>query len=494
MSGERAITAATTRTHPLLSLVQPSRAITDPEELRRARLLISLSLALAGLLTLSALMSTLTTSLAPDSDFVLGWKGTIIIAVTAVGFWVAYARSRTAAVIQSAWIAIVTMYAFLTCFGFVYDVTAPFMPALAMPVLAATIFLDVRGTLRLAAASLILGVVYLWSLDDQPLLWTCAFGILVAVIALTLLIALMREDDLDQLKRLRELEREDTDRLRAEAELARTVQLAMLPAALPEAAGVELAAYSEPAREASGDFYDVFLVEHGSDPTKGSLVVVVCDVAGKGMASALVVSAARTALRSEAEHEPRPGQILERVNRVLHASIPEHLFLTVFVGVLDLGTGLMRFASGGHPHPYHWNAETRELEDLVSSGLPLGLLEDAEYDEGITLLGPGDLVVAFTDGLVEALNADREIYGFDQVRNDVRVSIDERGSVQRRVDFVVGEMQRFLDGEPPEDDVTVVALSIPPHVPRVEIDLREPARVLGRSARAAAGASAVPRW
>jgi serine phosphatase RsbU (regulator of sigma subunit) len=468
----------------------PNRGIVDPELRRRARLLVPMALNLAVLLSFSAVLSTITTSIDPSSPYTLGWGGTAIIYLAAIGFWISWALSRSVRPLTGAWASIFTIYVFLTGFSLVFfDAADSLMVALAMPVLAGTVFLDVRGTLRLAVFSMILGLAYYPLLADDPLSWIYGYAILIAVLGLTLFLSLMREDDLAQLQRLSELERRDADRLRNEAELARTVQLAMLPTHLPEAVGVELAAYSVPAKEASGDFYDVFLVEHGSDPTKGSLVVVVCDVAGKGMASALVVSAARTALRSEAEREPRPGQILDRVNRVLHASMPDHLFLTAFVGVIDLGTGLMRFTSGGHPHPYHWNAETRELEDLVSNGLPVGLLEEAQYEEGMTLLGPGDVVIAFTDGLVEALNGDREIYGFDRVRSDVRACIDERGSVERRVDFVVGQMEQFVDGVPPEDDVAVVALSMPPHIERVEVGLREPARILGRSATAAASAA-----
>jgi serine phosphatase RsbU (regulator of sigma subunit) len=455
-----------------VQLSLPNPEIVDPELRRRARLLVTLALNLAVLLSFSAVLSTITTGIDPSSPYTLGWGGTAIVYLAAIGFWISWALSRSVRPLLGAWASIFTIYVFLTGFSVVFfDAADSLMVALAMPVLAGTVFLDVRGTLRLAVFSMILGLAYYPLISEDPLSWIYGYAILIAVLGLTLFLSLMREDDLAQLQRLSELERRDADRLRNEAELARTVQLAMLPTHLPEAVGVELAAYSVPAKEASGDFYDVFLVDHGSDPKLGSLVVVVCDVAGKGMASALVVSAARTALRSESERDPTPSRVLERVNRLLHASIPDRLFLTMFFGVLDLGTGELRFASGGHPHPHHWDHDAKVLHDLVSDGLPLGLVEDADYVERSVVLEPGDFVIAYTDGLVEALNAERELYGFERVRIDAQACVGRADTVQGRIEFLVDAMERFVEGVPPEDDVTLVAFAIPPR--GTDIDLRD---------------------
>jgi|GEM_PF-1018504 len=491
MSGDGHSLTSTRKARPSLlaravstavGLATPNPEITNPELRRRARLLVTLALNLAVLLSFSAVLSTTTTSIDPDSPYTLGWRGTAVIYVAAIGFWISWALSRSSHPLRGAWASITTIYVFLTGFSLLYpDSADSLVVALAMPVLAGTIFLDVRGTLRLAALSLLLGAAYFPLLSDDPLSWIYGFAILIAVSGLTVFLSLMREDDLSQLARLAEFERAGAERLRNEAELARTVQLAMLPATLPEAVGVELAAYSEPAKEASGDFYDLFLVEHGTDPTRGSLVVVVADVAGKGMASALVVSAARTAMRSEAEREASPGRVLERVNRLLYASIPDRLFLTVFFGVLDLATGDLCFASGGHPHPHHWKHAERELVDLQSDGLPLGLVEDAEYVQARAVLEPGDFVVAYTDGLVEAFNESRELYGFERVRMDAQSCIGGAPTTDGRVEFLVAAMERFAAGVPPEDDVTIVGLAIPT---MGDIDLRDE---LEASKRAATG-------
>jgi len=380
-------------------LAIPNPEITNPELRRRARLLVTLALNLAVLLTFSAVLSTTTTSIDPDSPYTLGWRGTAVIYVAAIGFWISWALSRSSHPLRGAWASITTIYVFLTGFSLLYpDSADSLVVALAMPVLAGTIFLDVRGTLRLAALSLLLGAAYFPLLSDDPLSWIYGFAILIAVSGLTVFLSLMREDDLSQLARLAEFERAGAERL-----------------------------------------------------------------------------------RNEAEREASPGRVLERVNRLLYASIPDRLFLTVFFGVLDLATGDLCFASGGHPHPHHWKHAERELVDLQSDGLPLGLVEDAEYVEARAVLEPGDFVVAYTDGLVEAFNESRELYGFERVRMDAQSCIGGAPTTDGRVEFLVAAMERFAAGVPPDDDVTIVGLAIPT---TGDIDLRDE---LEASRRAATG-------
>jgi serine phosphatase RsbU (regulator of sigma subunit) len=423
---------------------------------------MNLSLALAVILTLSTVVSAITTSIWPDDRTKsLGWSGTIVLAFVAAGFCHAFVRSRRENYRHGAWLTIAAVYVFLTAFMILYPESAQSLAvAYAVAVLIATVFLDVARTVRVVVLTVAFGFAAMPVGDMEFIRWVYAMAILLVVTAITMLYAVVRESDLAELSRLRALEMAESDRLRDELELARTVQQAMVPAVLPTADGIELAAYTASATEASGDYYDLFLVDEGSDPRAGSLVLVVCDVAGKGMASALVMSAARAAIRSEAERVAAPGTILERINQFLVGSIPSRLFLTVFVGVLDLATDEMRFASGGHPHPHRWSQREGRMVDLVSNGLPVGLVPDATYEEESVQLEPGDFVIAYTDGLVEAMNANGDLYGFDDVRRDVRRCIGETASAKDRVGLVVQSMEHFVDGEPYHDDVTIVGLSI----------------------------------
>ena len=213
-----------------------------------------------------------------------------------------------------------------------------------------------------------------------------------------------------QLDRLRTHEAQEGERLRTEAELVRSLQRAMVQPHLPDLPGIELAVHFEPAREASGDFYDLFLVDDASGRTEHLLVVALCDVAGKGKASALVGRGARSTLRSEDHPETglAAGEVLSRVNRLLVETVPSRLFVTAFLGILDVNSGHLRFASAGHPHPYRWSPGngspgSRSLDTLRSDGLPLGITADAFYVEESVDLQPGDFLLAYTDGLVEAL-------------------------------------------------------------------------------------------
>jgi sigma-B regulation protein RsbU (phosphoserine phosphatase) len=192
---------------------------------------------------------------------------------------------------------------------------------------------------------------------------------------------------------------------------------------------------------------------------------VVADVAGHGIAAALVVAAARTAIRTEAERDAEPGRLLGRLNRLLVGSLPSGMFLTMFVGVLDLNSGRLRFASAGHPHPFWWSEAMGVISDLESSGVPLGLLEDADYPEGEVGLDPGDFVIAYTDGLVEALDVNRQMYGFDRAREAVYDSLREGHTIGERLDHLVARVAHFTDGHPAEDDVTLVGLAVPPGAP-----------------------------
>ncbi len=188
------------------------------------------------------------------------------------------------------------------------------------------------------------------------------------------------------------------------------------------------------------------------------MALVVCDVAGHGLASALIMSATRAAVRAETQRLPEPARVLSRVNQLLADSIPPGLFVTIFLGIVEPVSGVLRFASAGHPHPYHWVQRDQRLVELESYGLPLGLSPDVEYEQHRVTLTGGDFVLVYSDGLVEAHNPLRQMYGFDQARSDVEQAARRPGTAASRLSHSLSCMQRFADGEPPDDDVTLVTL------------------------------------
>lgn len=438
---------------------RPHPAVTDRDDRRRVRMVCYIALSLALLLSVSSVVSLCTSIAFPDPDKSLGFGGTAIVAAAAAAFWLSWHWSKRADFELGAWATVITIDAFLIGLApFFTDVSAPLALGFAVPVLCATIFLGTRGTVWMFGLSMVLCILLL--VVTSPAVVESAFvlGIMIAVVGLSVLVAVLREDDLKNVKRLREFERADAERLRGELELARRVQLAMLPDVLPVVSGLDIAAFSEPAFEASGDFYDVFPLELGADGAS-AVGVVVCDVAGKGVASALVMSATRTALRAEAERNPSPGSVLTKVNATIAASIPQGLFVTIFYGIYDASARTLRFASAGHPHPYRWKAAEGAIDELESYGMPLGLLPDSEYEEAETPLAEGDFVVIYTDGLVEALNAQREMFGFESVAEQLLDDGPRRASAHDRLQVCLQGMRAFIGDERLHDDVTLVALA-----------------------------------
>jgi serine phosphatase RsbU (regulator of sigma subunit) len=447
---------------------EPASELVDAESRRRARTLATVALALTVILGIAAVVSLFTSIAFPDPDVSLGFGGTGVIAATAVAFGVALHLARRPRFEIGAWVTVVTIDAFLVALAGLFPKYGTSLAlGFAAPVVCATIFLRARGTVAVFVLSGICGSIVLL-ITDVSLVEACFIvGIMLAVTALTVVVAVIREQDLAQVVRLREMELADAQRLRGELELARRVQLAMLPDELPTVAGLDLAAFSEPAFEASGDFYDVFEVD-GAEGSSPALALVVCDVAGKGVASALVMSATRAALRAAAERSPRPAAVLAKVNETLAASVPAGLFVTLCYALFEPGSRTLRWASAGHPHPLRWSTR-HGVAELESFGMPLGLFADSEYEERSTQLEPGDVVALFTDGLVEALDPTRAMYGFDRSREDFARHAGSGATAGDCLDGMLTAMREFVGQESLHDDVTVVTLAVP-----LVVDLHPP--------------------
>jgi sigma-B regulation protein RsbU (phosphoserine phosphatase) len=188
------------------------------------------------------------------------------------------------------------------------------------------------------------------------------------------------------------------------------------------------------------------------------LGIVVCDVAGKGVSAALIMAATRAAIRAEVERSHSPARVLEKVNDLLAESLPSGLFVTTFYGIYDREEGILRYASAGHPHPFWWNgAQVSELENF---GMPLGLVAGSEYQNVEAQLSPGEAIFIYTDGLVEALNPRREMYGFDTAQKNVEQYVKQPFSADDLVKFTLRDMDIFVEGEHQQDDVTIVVLRV----------------------------------
>ena len=254
-----------------------------------------------------------------------------------------------------------------------------------------------------------------------------------------------------QLVRQQQQEAQERERIEQELRVARLIQQTLLPKTLPELPGYDVAAYYQPAREVGGDFYDFLDLEDGR------MGFVVGDVTDKGVPAALVMATTRTMLRAAAQRLDTPGEVLKRVNDVLVQEIPPNMFVTCLYAILERESGRLVYANAGHDLPYRRRAGRSEgAEELRARGMPLGLMPGMDYEEKEILLEKGESVLFYSDGLVEAHDAHREMFGFPRLQGLVGT---HRSGGSSLVSFLLSELTRFTGEDwEQEDDITLVTL------------------------------------
>ena len=250
-----------------------------------------------------------------------------------------------------------------------------------------------------------------------------------------------------QLAREQQIEARQRERIEQELRVARLIQQTLLPRSVPDVAGYAIAAHYQPARAVGGDFYDFFEFDDGE------LGIVIGDVTDKGVPAALVMATTRTLLRAASERLRMPSQVLERVNELLYPDIPPRMFVTCLYAVLDPKTGQLRYANAGHDLPYRRCSSG--VDELRATGMPLGLMPDMTYEEKSVLLEPGETVLFHSDGLVEAHNSQREMYGFPRLQE----TMGRHPGGATLIEYLLEELKAFTgEGWEQEDDVTLVTL------------------------------------
>jgi phosphoserine phosphatase RsbU/P len=239
-------------------------------------------------------------------------------------------------------------------------------------------------------------------------------------------------------------------RLASELELARRIQMALLPSRLPEVAGYDLLAGNEPSRGVSGDLYTVDV-----HPERGTVTCLVCDVAGKGMAASLLGASLEALATGPIEVGHPPDGICLRVSRRLFARTPPEKYATGFVAQLDPATHHLSWANAGHNSALLVRAGG-EVERLSSTGPPLGVLAGANYQAHTTPLQAGDLLLIYTDGITEAAGADEEEFGLERLEDLV---LHRRAAPLPELRQAIEEaLQGFVGGVPDGDDRTMLFL------------------------------------
>lgn len=240
----------------------------------------------------------------------------------------------------------------------------------------------------------------------------------------------------------------------ADLQVSRKIQNNLLPARIPDIAGMDCAAFSLPAREVGGDYYDFVRVD---DHHYG---VVIADVAGKGVAGAIFMSICRSVFRANAPGCLHPAQVLQVVNKVISEDIQEDMFISMLYLVMDTRDYTVAMARAGHPRPLVVRAGAPRAEILDGPGIAVGLADIATFNECLTetsfRMGPGDTLLAYTDGVVEAINGRREEWGQSHLE---RAAV--KGAAGAAADMVAAVRAGLLDfvrDVPQYDDMTLLVL------------------------------------
>ena len=245
----------------------------------------------------------------------------------------------------------------------------------------------------------------------------------------------------------------ERERLEAELTLAAQIQAAMLPSsfpAYPERKEFDLYATMDPAKEVGGDFYDYFFLDNDH------LVIVIADVAGKGAPAALFMVVAMTIIENTTNSIGEVSQVFGITNNQLCEGNTEDMFVTAWIGIVDLTTGVMTWCDAGHENPYivHNDGQIDELKPRKKKP-PMAAIENTSYLTGITTLQPGDCLYLYTDGVVEACNTNEELYKTSRLKallgscgEDDPETILKK--VREDVDAFVGDAPQF-------DDMTMLA-------------------------------------
>jgi sigma-B regulation protein RsbU (phosphoserine phosphatase) len=246
----------------------------------------------------------------------------------------------------------------------------------------------------------------------------------------------------------------EKEKLEHELELARLIQMSILPRNPPDCPGYVFDAFIEPMRAVGGDFYDI--IDLGED----RIGVAVGDVSDHGVPAALFMAMTVTLLRAEALRSTSPKEVFSRVNRQLLTTNDTNMFVTALYGVLNCTTREFKYVRAGHELPIviHQNGELKQIP--ISNGMPLGLFEDPTFDEGNLTLRDYDTLFLYTDGLTDAIDPGNVHFGKERLHQILRGNSQHipGGLCQKIFSYVQayrGEMPQF-------DDITLLSLQVRP--------------------------------
>ncbi|MFC1564184.1 PP2C family protein-serine/threonine phosphatase [candidate division KSB1 bacterium] len=229
--------------------------------------------------------------------------------------------------------------------------------------------------------------------------------------------------------------------------VAEDIQRNLLPDRVPKIEGYDLAAYYHPSRQIGGDYYDFFPIGDNR------LYFIIADVAGHGIPSSLVVSSMQAFIWSQIQEEKNLYSIVENLNKYLVKTMIGGKFVTLFLGGLQIKSGTLTYINAGHNPPYIIR-ESGKVEALGAGGPVVGMIDDASYISGYAVLDEGDILACYTDGIVESMNKNDTMFSERRFLKIIRT--ERKQHLIRIMLRLFNDLQRFCDGIPYGDDVTLL--------------------------------------
>ena len=240
------------------------------------------------------------------------------------------------------------------------------------------------------------------------------------------------------------------ERIESELRIARNIQLSMVPNEFPSFPEIDIYASMTPAKEVGGDLYDFFVRDN-------QLYFCIGDVSGKGVPAALFMMMTKSLFRADSSDESMPDRIVTQMNKILSENNKNHMFVTLFVGVLDLKSGLLRYCNAGHEAPIVINKEASFLP--IHHVFPVGFFPDTNYLTQEVVIEPQTTILLYTDGLNEAMTADKKLFGKEGILDELNEAI-QAGQLSPKavIDRLTQAVQHFVGDTEQSDDLTMLAI------------------------------------
>jgi sigma-B regulation protein RsbU (phosphoserine phosphatase) len=240
--------------------------------------------------------------------------------------------------------------------------------------------------------------------------------------------------------------------INTELEMARQIQLSILPSSTPKITGMDIVARYIPMTSVAGDFYDFIVVD------ERHVGILIADVSGHGLPAALIASMLQVALTAQARHVSEPGKVLAGLNQALCGKF-QHNFVTAAYVYVDLEKNIMKYGGAGHPPLLLWRKSTGSASELLENGLVMGQFEEAAYDSVQIPIEPGDRFFLYTDGILETSNPAQEEFGTERFMKFMETN--NRLPAGPFADALLLELARWLEqppGEGHKDDISLLAV------------------------------------